>query len=336
VRAAWPQKIFSSQNFTLRDSDVLHAGMGACGQTFGLLGLWGAKDAKGRHSGFTFENITLDHWYSLVQMEQGNPALRGFKFRNIWALDQPPLAASSIAGDVDDVTFDNVKYGQVREAGNADLPLALRAGAQAARFAAVQSTVAQFTVDPPFVELGQRVNFTAKAVPGAKYIWLFGDGTEAHGRHVLHRFNDADGTDLDGSNGAGRFRVMLHVENKIGHQDWAAQGVVAVAKWHDAIEVAAARSPGVAFKIYPGTWMVLPDLAKENAVFSGEDAGFQASAQGYTRYAAEWDGFIDIPVDGGFTFHLIDRDGARLVIDGIEIAKTGPPFAQDVTIAPTR
>jgi hypothetical protein len=25
---------------------------------------------------------------------------------------------------------------------------------------------------------------------------------------------------------------------------------------------------------------------------------------------------------------LIDRDGARLVIDGIEVAKTGPPFAQ--------
>ncbi len=328
VRAAWPQKIFNSQNFTLRDSDVLHAGMGACGQTFGLLGLWGAKDAKGNHSGFTFENIFLDHWYSLVQMEQANPALRGFAFRNIWAIDQPPLAGSYIAGDVDGVMFDNVKYGQVRAAGNADLPLAVSSGARAAKFAPAQSTIAQFVVDPPFVQPGQRVSFTAKSIPGVIYTWLFGDGTEGHGRHVVHRFADAEGTDLDASNGAGRFRVLLHVEDKSGHQDWAAQGVVAVAKWHDAVNSSGASSGGVAWRIYPGTWTELPDLSKENAVFSGEDAGFQANAQGYTHYAVAWDGFIDIPVDGGFTFHLIDRDGARLVIDGMEIAKTGPPFAQ--------
>jgi len=43
---------------------------------------------------------------------------------------------------------------------------------------------------------------------------------------------------------------------------------------------------------------------------------------------AAWDGLIDIPADGGYTFYLIDRDGARLAIDGVEIAKTGPPFAQ--------
>jgi len=37
VRPGWPQKSFNSRNFTLRDSDVLHAGIGACGQTFALL-----------------------------------------------------------------------------------------------------------------------------------------------------------------------------------------------------------------------------------------------------------------------------------------------------------
>jgi hypothetical protein len=46
------------------------------------------------------------------------------------------------------------------------------------------------------------------------------------------------------------------------------------------------------------------------------------------RYAAVWDGLIDIPADGGYTFHLLDRDGARLVIDGVEVAKTGTPFGQ--------
>jgi hypothetical protein len=328
VRAAWPQKIFNSQNFTLRDSDVLHGGMGACGQEFGLLGMWGAKGARGNHSDYTFENIFLDHWYSLVQMEQENPALRGFTFHNIWALDQPPLAASNIIGDVDGVTFDNVKYGQTRAAGNVDVPLLVGSGAQPAKFPPVQGLDAQFTVDPPYVQRGKRITFTAKAAPRATYTWLFGDGTVGHGRQVTHIYTDADGTDLDATNGAGRFRVLLHVEDKAGHQDWAAQSIVAVAKWREAINSVGSTSPGLAWKVYPGTWTMLPDLTKENAVFSGESSSFQADAQGYTRYAITWDGFIDIPVDGGYTFHLIDRDGARLVIDGMEIAKTGPPFAQ--------
>jgi hypothetical protein len=37
---------------------------------------------------------------------------------------------------------------------------------------------------------------------------------------------------------------------------------------------------------------------------------------------------LNVPADGGYIFHLIDRDGARLIIDGQEVAKTGPPFAQ--------
>ena len=124
ISCAWAgrRKIFNSRNFTLRDSDILHGGIGACGQTFGLLGFWGANGANGDHSGFTFENLFLDNWYSLVQMEQEQPGLHGFTFHNIWALDQPPLADSTLKGDVADVTFDNVKYGQTRATTNADLP----------------------------------------------------------------------------------------------------------------------------------------------------------------------------------------------------------------------
>ena len=77
VRAGWPQKTYNSRNFTLRDSDILHGGIGACGQTFGLLGFWGANGAKGSHINYTFENLFLDNWYSLVQMEQKYPGLHG-------------------------------------------------------------------------------------------------------------------------------------------------------------------------------------------------------------------------------------------------------------------
>jgi hypothetical protein len=338
VRSAWPRKIFNSHNFTLRDSDILHAGIGACGQTFGLLGMWGADGAKGDHSNYTFENLFLDNWYSLVQMQfdqpAGQPGIHGFTFRNIWAPDQPPLAYSTLMGDVSGVTFDNVKYGQAVAANDASLPLIASDGAQSPTFTPAHSPVASFTVDPPFLAPGQKVTFTARENPGARYTWLFGDGTQAAGRIASHRFPDAEGTLLDGAaTGAGRFRVLLHVEERAGNpdttsQDWAAQGVVAVAKWHEAAGGVIPTLPGLTWQVYPGVWTELPDLSRQQAVFNGDSPNIHADSHGFTRYAAVWDGFVDIPADGGYTFHLLDRDGARLVIDGVEVAKTGPPFAQ--------
>ncbi len=334
VRAGWPRKTYNSRNFTLRDSDILHGGIGACGQTFGLLGFWGANGAKGSHVNYNFENLFLDNWYSLEQMDQKFPGLLGFNFHNIWALDQPPLADSTMVGDVAGVTFDNVKYGQKRVAGNADLPVSIGDGAQQAKFPAQHGPVAAFTADPPVFAPGDKVTFTAQASPGASYTWLFGDGTGASGRQVRHRFQDAEGTELNGAaNGAGRFRVLLHValpadDPDTTNQDWAAQGVVAVERWRGAASAAGPTLPGLAWQLYPGAWTELPNLAAERAVFSGESPNIHADSQGYTHYAVAWDGLIDIPADGGYTFYLLARDGARLVIDGVEVAKTGPAFAQ--------
>jgi hypothetical protein len=328
VRAGWPQKIYNSKSFVLRDSDVLHAGIGSCGQDFSLFSFWGAENARGIHSGFTVENLFVDDWYSLVKLEQEQPGLQGITFRNIWALDQPPLDASTITGDVTDVTFDNVKYGQSRVESDAGIPLIVSGGAQQPIFTPIHNPVAAFTLNPTVFAPGQAVTFTADLSPGARYTWLFGDGTQATGRRVSHRFPDALGTQLDGANGSGRFRVLLHVEDEKGHQDWAAQGAVAVAHWFVSTHPAAPTVPGLNWQIYPGVWTELPNLAGEQAVFHGELSGIQADPGGFTRYAAAWDGFIDIPADGGYTFHLMARDGARLVIDGVEVAKTGPPFAQ--------
>jgi hypothetical protein len=328
VRAGWPRKIFNSRNFTLRNSDILDAGIGACGQPFGLLGMWGANGAGGDHSNYTFESLFLDDWYSLVQMEQEQPALHGFTFRNIWALDQPPLVGSSILGQVSGVVLDNVKYGQARIEGDADVPLAVTDGAAPVQFPAPTGPLAAFTVDPPVFAPGDKVTFTAALSPHASYTWFFGDGTEAHGRRVTHRYSDADGTELDANNGAGRFRVMLQAEGSDHLEDWAAQGIVAVARWHDTAAPAGPIAPGLGWRIYPGTWTELPDLSKQSAVFAGQAPNLGVDSHGFTGYATAWDGYIDAPVDGGYTFHLLSRDGARVVIDGIEIAKTGPPFAQ--------
>lgn len=327
VRAGWPKKVFNSWNFTLRNSDILHAGIGACGQTFGVIGFWGANGARGDHNNYVFENLFLDNWYSLAQLEQGEPSLRNFTFRNIWALDQPPLVGSSMQGSVSGTVFSNVKYGQKVLGSNADVPLSTN-DAQPAHYESAQGPAASFSVDPPFVSPGEKVTFTARDEPHAHYHWVFGDGTEATGRRATHSFADGDGTDLDGRNGAGRFRVMLRVDDSQGRTDWAAQGVVVVSQWHDAVSPLGQMAAGLAFQIYPGTWTDLPDLSKESAVITSTAPNLNANAQGFNKYAVAWDGFIDIPVDGGYTFHLMDRDGARVVIDGIEVAKTGPPFAQ--------
>jgi len=326
VRLGWPQKIYNLHNFTLRDSDILHSGLGSCGQTFGLLGFWGANGASGDHSGVTFENLLLDNWYSLVQMEQELPSLHGFAFRNIWALDQPPLAGSTMTGSVSDVTFANVKYGQTRVTSDAQMPLAVSGGASEPAFAPAAPLIAAFTVDPPVIEPKRKITLTAQGIPGARYTWLFGDGTSSHKRKVRHSFPDAKGTELDGRNGAGRFRVLLHVTDNADRQDWASQGVVAVAQWHDPIVAAGQTMPGLAWKTYAGTWTELPDFSPLPPLQSGTSNDLTASVEGIAKYATVWDGFISIPADGGYTFHLIDRDGARLVIDGIEVAKTGPAF----------
>jgi PA14 domain len=329
VRAAWPRKTFNSRNFVLRDSDVLHGGIGACGQAFALLGMWGANGARGDHSNYTFQDIFLDDWYSLAEIEQEEPAIHGITFQNIWALDQPPLSSSTLTGEVSGVTFDNVKYGQTVATTDSSLPLIRSHGAQAPLFTSIHKPVARFSVDPPFFAPGEKVTFTAQDVPGSSYRWLFGDGTEGHGRSVGHRFPDVEGTELDGGReGAGNFRVLLEVEDKAGHKDWAAESVVAVSKWQQPLSTSAPMVAGLAWQIYPGSWTELPDLSKQQAVFEGESPNIQASAQGFTRYLAAWDGLIEIPADGGYTFHLLDQDGARLVIDGVEVAKTGPPFPQ--------
>jgi hypothetical protein len=327
VRSNWPRKVFNSRNFTLRDSDILHGGIGACGQTFGVLGFWGANGAHGDHGHYTFENLFLDDWYSLVQMEQQAPAVHDITFRNIWALDQPPLARSLLSGQISNVVFDNVKYGQRVVGTYADMPLA-NDRAEPPHFDVTPGPVAEFTLEPPVFGPGEKVTFTAKDSPHTQFTWSFGDGTEAHGRKVKHRFADAEGTQLDGVNGAGRFRVILHAHDNQGRDDWAAQGVVAVAQWHDAVATPGPMIAGLDFKIYPGAWTELPDFSVETAVITGDAPNLNADAQGFTKYATAWDGFIDIPADGGYTFHLMSRDGARVLIDGIEVAKTGPPFAQ--------
>jgi len=333
VRAGWPEKTFNSHNFTLRNSDILHGGIGSCGPPFALFTFWGADGAKGNESGFTFENLWLDDWYSLFQIEQEAPALHGITFRNIWALKQPPLVPSRLQGQVKDVHIQNVKYGQAVVTSDANLPLAVGGGAQEPRYTNADNRVhAAFQVMPAVLEPGALVDFTAQPATGSRlsYTWLFGDGTTARGLHVRHRYGDADGSDLDGlsGTGSGRFRVLLHVEDRQGHEDWAEEGITVVGRWQPAA-VETPTLPGVSYHIYPGTWPQLPAFATQTPTRQGVAVTpAAADSGGFTHYAVTYDGFLEVPADGGYTFHLLARDGAQLIIDGQPLAKTGAPFAE--------
>jgi PA14 domain-containing protein/PKD domain-containing protein len=341
VRAGWPQKTFNSRNFTLRDSDILHGGIGSCGLPFALFTFWGAQGAKGQHSGYTFENLWLDDWYSLFQIEQDEPDLRGFTFHNIWALGQPPLIASRLQGQVKDVHLENVKYGQSTVTANTDVPTDVTGGAQQPTYSGSDNGLrAAFRVAPEVLEPETRATFTADAIAGrgaatARYTWFFGDGTSARGRSVRHRYTDAMGTELDGTDasgkggtGSGGFRVMLQVEDKQGHEDWAEQNVAVVGRWRD--PAAKVKSlPGLQYHIYPGTWPELPAFATEAPTSGGVASKLtEVNTGGFTRFAIVYEGFIEVPRDGGYSFSLMARDGARLVIDGQALAQTGPPFGE--------
>ena len=103
---------------------------------------------------------------------------------------------------------------------------------------------------------------------------------------------------------------------------------MAVAQWHDATKEPGPTAPGLQWKIYAGDWTELARPLHTEPVLTGESPDLTADAQGLTSYATAWDGLIAIPADGGYTFHLVDRDGARLVIDGVEVARTGATFAE--------
>ncbi len=213
VRAGWPQKIFNSRNFTLRDSDILHAGIGACGQSFGLLGLWGANGARGDHSNYTFENLFLDDWYSLAS--DGAGAARHPRLH----LPQHLGARSASARRLHHCRPGQRRHSRQREVRPDSasrpaptFPSRVTDGAAPVAFPAPTGPVAAFTVEPPFLAPGDQVTFTADDIPHAHYTWLFGDGTSPRSPACTHKFPDALGTALDGCNGAGRFRVLLHVE----------------------------------------------------------------------------------------------------------------------------
>ena len=212
VRLGWPKKIFDSQGFTLRNSDVIQMGVGSCGVPFALFALWADPAGKGEHSDIHFEDVRLDNWYSLTQMEQPNPGIHNVDFTRVSAMDGPAMVSSTLNGDLSGVP-------DARS--DSDIPLQVLDGASEPHFASTDPNEAFTYSGKP--KPGKKVKFSAADRPGVRYLWFFGDGSTGEGVAVRHAFPDDQGTLLDGS---GRFRVLLSATDQAGHTTWTSQPVV--------------------------------------------------------------------------------------------------------------
>ena len=95
VRAGWPKKIYNSKTL-LCATPIFSTPASVPAARDSVSSASGARRTpKAIHSGFTVENLFVDNWYSLVQLEQ-DTGLKRFTFRNIWALDARPSARKNL------------------------------------------------------------------------------------------------------------------------------------------------------------------------------------------------------------------------------------------------
>ena len=330
VRVGWPTKTFDSDGFILRDSDVIHMGSGGCGIPFALFEFWGVPDAKGSHSNYLFDDVRLEDWYSLVQLQQKAPSIRNVTFQNIWAPELPAMVGSGLLGDVEGVHLDRVKIGDRYATGAADIPITHTEGATAPDFDMSSNLPeATFTVDAEGAIVGKPIRFDASATHAGSseitaYDWFFGDGSEGHGETIQHSYKDTDGTLLDGS---GSFRVMLRVTDAQGRSDWSAENVVVPSRLLPASTVGV-LAPGLHYTSYAGVWKGLPDFADQTVEGHGVSQNILTYRNGATNYGYVFDGYIRVPRDGGYNFDVFSRDGGLLQIDGVRVAQSPKPWPQ--------
>jgi hypothetical protein len=331
VRAAWPHKTFDSHHFVMRNVDVLHMGLGGCVVPFALLEIWADPDGHGTHSDYLFDDVRLEDWYSLVQLRQPAQGIDDVRLRDVAALESASLVPSKLKGSVSGVSFDNVALaGRLLEK-DQDVPLEVRGEAKPPTYnGGGRVAQAGFTYSAGLITPGRTVRFAAgRPQPGepkiVRYEWSFGDGTRARGRVVHHAFPDAEGTLWDHS---GRFRVLLRTVDANGRSSWAYDPVI-VATRLQAPVAGVSSEPGVRYTYSEGADLSVDQLPGSLATTTGISAGLNLGARkGDEQYGIIFDGLVDVPADGGYTFTLQGNDGARLEVDSAVIATSAKPWPQ--------
>ncbi len=294
VRVGWPQKIFSTAHFVMRNMDVLHTGYGDCKVPFAFFELWADPDGIGTHTDYRFQDIRLEDWYSLFQIRYPQPRVRDVSFSGLWAMDGPGMVPSTLKGDIRDVNIQDA-------AGTEDRPTEMLEGA-AAPAVTPAAIDAGFGYSAGLLRPRQAITFTANApdAPGRTFEWLFGDGTRAQGRSVRHAYPDAQGTLLDGS---GRFRVLLHV-----------------------IDAGATQAPGQGSN--QSSNEALHQAWKSASVVLSEHPLAPVSTPALPTNSGVVERNLTVPADGGYTFTVLTRNAAKVTLDDLPPVAAPTPRAR--------
>lgn len=283
IRVGWPEKTFQSANITFRNLDVVHTGSGACMVPFAFFEMWTDPFGVETHTNYRISDIRLEDYYSLFQIRQPHSSVHGITFSNIAAMDGPPMVPSVLAGpDVHGVALRGVRMQGTIATTDAQIPLDVESGTAETSYEPGAVNVS-FSYAPALIQPHRPVTFRVDDPgPGWHYHWLFGDGATASGASVVHEFSDTEGTLLDSS---GRFRVLLRASSP-GHSDvWSSRSVVVAQR-----ALRATASPA----------QIAPGLTSSSA------------AQGTV-----WQGFLRVPLDGGYTVTLLTSREATLQIDDL-------------------
>lgn len=80
--------------------------------------------------------------------------------------------------------------------------------------------------------------------------------------------------------------------------------------------VAYTKSKGLDYKVYQGSWTVLPNFSALTPVFTGHSKNVDISASPFTEnFGMVWQGWIYIPKSATYTFYLNSDDGSALYLD---------------------
>ena len=316
LRVSWPRKVFNSRNVRLINCDVIHAGQGSCVVPFALAEFWADPDGKGLHSDYLFDDIRMDNVYSLAQLLQsknGSGNVKNIRFRNI-RLSTPYLVNAAITGNCSEISFENIKICDhtVESLSSLGLP----SGLSATTINIPQPPNADFQYNHGLLKKGQEIKFEAR-VPAnngliLSYAWNFGDGFTAAGAVVSHVFKDANGTRMDGT---GQFQVMLTITNHDGVKDTIVRPVVIGESLHPASKIDAKQNR-LHYRKFSGTKASWAELQQQTANEMNVSHNVKETAlSSKAPYTLWYDGYLEVPVSGGYTIYMMSRDGAYLQID---------------------
>ena len=122
--------------------------------------------------------------------------------------------------------------------------------------------------------------------------------------------------------GAGVYPISITYFEKEGGEDmkmyWSGPGITRqlIPDWA-LTSTAPPASAGLTYKYYEGTWNTLPDFSTLTPRQSGVATNVQANSNfggppPTTNYAYLWEGFINMPTPGTYTFETVSDDGSKL------------------------